>query len=69
MTILRLTDILGESIEALHKFQEGGEGFELAIKKAEHEAKLAKQIINGADITLRADKLSQRNDRIDKVVG
>ena len=69
MTLVRLHDILGETIENLHKTKEDGKAFELATRKAEYEAKIAKQIINNADIILRTDKLSNRSDRIDVVVG
>jgi hypothetical protein len=69
MTLVRLHDILGETIESIHNTNENSKAFELATKKAEYEAKIAKQIINNADIILRTDKLSNRCDRIDTVVG
>ena len=69
MTIMRLNDVLGETLENLHSAEGSTDAFETSLKKAEFEAKIAKQIINGADVTLRADKLVGRTDRIDKVVG
>lgn len=61
-------EILGDSITDLHSIPYKSEDFEGAIKRAEFEAKLAKQFINGADITLRADKMAGRTDRIDEII-
>lgn len=70
MKIKDLMDILGETIAEIHSTSyKDKEAFAASIKKAEYEAKAAKQIINGADITLRADKMAGRHDRIDEIVG
>lgn len=68
MNVKRILDLIGESIEDLHTQKYGTDNFEGAIKRAEYEAKLAKQFINGADVTLRADKMSGRTDRIDALI-
>lgn len=68
MNVKRILDLIGESIEDLHTQKCGTDDFEGAIKRAEYEAKLAKQFINGADVTLRADKMSGRTDRIDALI-
>lgn len=68
MKVKDIMDLIGETISELHAQPYGSLEFEGALKRAEYEAKLAKQFINGADITLRADKMSGRNDRIDELV-
>lgn len=61
--------LLGETMAELHTTSYKSDDFEGVLKKAEYEAKLAKQFINAADVTLRTDKMAGRHDRIDKVVG
>lgn len=68
MTVKTMMEILGETIAEIHATHYKDEAFEGVLKKAEYEAKLAKQFINGADITLRADKMAGRTDRIDKII-
>lgn len=68
MKVHDLMTILGETIAELHATPYKDAAFEGAIKRAEYEAKVAKQFINGADITLRADKMAGRTDRIDEVI-
>lgn len=69
MTIKDLNVILGETLAELHSVNGKTKDFDIAIKRAEMEAKVAKQMINAADITLRTDKMAGRHDRIDDVVG
>lgn len=69
MKVIDLMTILGETIAELHSTPYGDKSFEQVLKKAEYEAKIAKQVINAADITLRTDKMAGRTDRIDSVVG
>lgn len=69
MKMTDLFDILGETIVALHTAPKDSSDFDHAIKKAEYEAKVAKQMVNTADIILRTDKMTGRNDRINKAVG
>lgn len=40
-----------------------------AYEQAEYTAKLAKQMVNNADVVLRTDKMCNKSDRINKVVG
>ena len=68
MKVHDVMTLLGETIAELHSTSYKDDAFEGALKRAEYEAKLAKQIINGADITLRADKMAGRTDRIDAVL-
>lgn len=68
MKIHDLMTLLGETIAELHSQSYKSAEFESAIKKAEYEAKVAKQMINAADITLRADKMAGRTDRIDEII-
>lgn len=68
MTMIQMQAILGNVLEQLMK--EGNDRYKKEIhERAEFVAKIAKQMVNNADVILRADKLSHRNDRIDKVVG
>ena len=69
MKMMDLFDILGETIQDLHVEVADTANFQHAILKAEYEAKLAKQLVNAADVILRTDKMTSRHDRIDKVVG
>ena len=69
MTIMELTNKLGETIDAIHEAEPGSAELATALQKANGEAVLAKQYLKGADIVLRADRNSGRNDRIDELVG
>lgn len=69
MTIMELTKTLGETIEKLHDSARGSEELATTLQKASGEAQVAKQFLKGADIVLRADRNSGRNDRIDRIVG
>jgi len=69
MTLTTIFDILGETIVELHTTAYGDKDYEAILKKAEYESKVAKQMVNIADITLRTDKMSGKTKRIDKVVG
>lgn len=69
ITITDLIALMGETFAELHSTLYKSEDFEGVLKKAEYEAKLAKQIINAADIVTRSDKMSGRHDRIDRLVG
>lgn len=69
ITIIELTRMLGETIKELHNSKAGSEEMAASIRKAEGEAALAKQLLKGADIIMRADKNTGRSDRIDSVIG
>lgn len=78
MTLIELQNILGENIEAVNNLDTSGETPPEEIKavygKAESIARLAKQMINNADVVLRKDKLQaegkiSKNDSISKMVG
>lgn len=66
---LRLQEVLFEMLEEVHAAHGGTAAFNYTMTKAEHEAKIAKQIINSADIILRGDKLCGKHDRINEVIG
>lgn len=61
MTLLELQTVLGETIENIRAVKTDGTADPLVTKetysKAESIARLAKQMINNADVVLRADKL------------
>lgn len=68
MKVKDIMDILGETMAELHATPYKSDDYDKMLKKAEYEAKIAKQFINGADITLRTDKMAGRTDRIDAIV-
>ena len=61
MTLIELQKILGERIEITNDLAMNNEERKIENKKSEVIAKLAKQMINNADIILRADKLITEN--------
>lgn len=69
ITLIEMQEILGTQIKKVTDEELTNEERALVFEQAVYTAKLAKQIINNADIVLRSDKLSARHDRIDRVVG
>ncbi len=71
MTQIELQAILGEQITAVNNLDTKSTAKEsqVILAKADQIARLAKQMINNADVVLRADKLCNSHERIDKVVG
>ena len=69
MTINEITNILGETISAIHRAKNDKNELGAVVAKAEAEAAVAKQYFKGAEIILNADRMSGRTDRIDKVIG
>lgn len=61
MTLIELQKILGERIEIGNDLAMNNEERKIENEKSEVIAKLAKQMINNADIILRADKLITEN--------
>ena len=76
---LELQGILGENIEAVHNMKVSGadadpEEVKRVYGRAEAIARLAKQMVNNADVVLRKDKLQAdgkigKGDAISKLVG
>lgn len=73
MTLLELQKVLGERIEITNDLAMSDEEREKENEKSEVIARLAKQMINNADVILRTDKLRAEgklyDSVIDKVVG
>ena len=79
MTLIELQGILGENIEAVHNMKVSGadadpEEVKRVYGRAEAIARLAKQMVNNADVVLRKDKLQAdgkigKGDAISKLVG
>lgn len=70
MTLIELQKVLGDTILSLTVTEDETEGLDLAKKaRAEYIAKIAKQMINNADVILRTDKMCNENARINKIVG
>lgn len=73
MTLTNLQKVLGEQIEIISDLKMDEEERQEAYQKADMISRLAKQMINNADIILRTDKLAGegkiQNSTIQKVVG
>ena len=73
MTLLELQKVLGERIAITNDLAMGDEERKKEMEKADMIARLAKQMINNADVILRTDKLvaegKLRDSTIEKVVG
>ena len=73
MTLVELQIILGENVENIHALDVDDEESAKVMNKGEAIARLAKQMINNADVILRTDKLIAEgklsNSTIRKVVG
>ena len=79
MTLIELQGILGDNIKAVNDMKVSGEGADpeevkAVYGRAEAIARLAKQMVNNADVVLRKDKLQAdgkigKNDAISKLVG
>ncbi len=73
MTLLELQKILGERIEITNDMAMGDDERKKENEKSDMIARLAKQMINNADVILRTDKLVSegklKQSTITKVVG
>lgn len=74
MTLLELQQVLGERIEIANDMAMGDAERKQENEKSEIIARLAKQMINNADVVLRTDKLIasgslNKNSTISKIVG
>lgn len=73
MTLIELQNILGERIAVTNDLAMGEEERKKENEKSDMIARLAKQMINNADVILRTDKLiaegKLRDSTIEKVVG
>lgn len=73
MTLLELQNILGERIELTNDIAMSEGERKKENEKSDMIARLAKQMINNADVILRTDKLVSegklQNSTIEKVVG
>lgn len=73
MTLIELQNILGERIAITNDLAMGEEERKKENEKSDMIARLAKQMINNADVILRTDKLiaegKLRDSTIEKVVG
>lgn len=73
MTLYELQKVLGERIEITNDLAMGDEERKKENEKSDMIARLAKQMINNADVILRTDKLISegklKESTIEKVVG
>lgn len=72
MTLLELQDVLGECINSIRSDMTGEER-QAEMEKCDMVARMAKQMINNADVILRTNKLQDegklKHSAISKVVG
>ena len=68
MTHIELQKILGDTIKSITDSKNNAERTK-AYQDAEHIAKIAKQMINNADVVLRTDKLCGSTARINNLIG
>ena len=69
MTVMELMKVMGETIDELHDTELGSEEFGGVLRRAESEARVAKQFIRGADLIYKSDKMKGQSARIDAVIG
>ena len=73
LTLVELQDILGQNITELNMMSDDEAQRAKTIEKADAVARVAKQMINNADVILRTDKLVSEgklsSSTIEKVVG
>ena len=73
MTLYGLQKVLGENIENINDLAMDEDERKKAYEKADIISRLAKQMINNADVILRTDKLLSEgklsNSTIERVVG
>lgn len=73
MTLLELQKVLGDRIALTNDMAMGEEERKKEMEKSDMIARLAKQMINNADVMLRTDKLKSegklQDSTIEKVVG
>lgn len=69
MTLIELQKILGDQIEKIVDEKASNLAHKKALEDSVYIAKIAKQMINNADVVLRNDKLGNRHDRIDRLTG
>ena len=73
MTLVELQKVLGERIEITNDMSMSDEKRKAENEKSDMIARLAKQMINNADVILRTDKLvadgKLKNSTIESVIG
>ena len=69
MTLMEMQNVLGETLDRIRDKTTSPEERAIIMEQAINTAKIAKQMINTADIVLRTDKLCARTDRINRMVG
>ena len=73
MTLVELQAVLGERISIANDTDVADEQYKIENEKSDIISRLAKQMINNADVILRTDKLRAEgkltNSAINKIVG
>lgn len=69
ITQIELQEHLGSLMREVMWVKGGTKDFQYAMDRAEYGAKIAKQIINSADIVIRGDKMCNTSEGTKKVLG
>lgn len=69
MKVMDLYELLGETFADLHTADATSEDFKRIIRKADAEAKLAKQMIGVVNAISVADKMTGDNSRTEHITG
>lgn len=68
-TINEVITVIGRNIEDIQKEDVSQSQREITMERAQATAMLAKQFINAASLIQKADKMTNRHDRTDVVIG
>lgn len=69
MTLMELQETLGRQMKAIDEAVGGTKDFQYVMEKAEHMAKMAKQMNNTADNIIRISKHDGNTGRETKIAG
>ena len=68
-TINEVIAVIGRNIEDIQDTSASQSQREITMERAQATAMLAKQFINAASLIQKADKMTNRHDRTDVVIG
>ena len=68
-TISEIIAVIGKNIDDIQDTTVSQSAREIKLERAQATAMLAKQFINACGLIQKADKMANRHDRIDSVIG
>ena len=69
LTVIDLFERLGNQAERIFSGNLKGKERKEALEDIEATAKISKQALNAAHLVVKADKMSQKHDRTDRIIG